>query len=233
MNQHKIFRVLLLIQELTKHPKSVRYLCDYLQTSERSVYRYLRLFEELGYEVIKVRAGYYKINQIINIDSNMTLTLFNIKEEYRRLAEAIIESGGELTPDLDEALQINQTMLQEKVSNYGYIIKQAEYEIDMLDAEIERLKAFKNDRQKMTDRLKEKISDAMNLYGIDKIESGSIKLSFRKSDSVEITDEKAIPSEFKLPQPDKISKSAIKDAIKQGEQVPGAAIVTNYNLQIK
>lgn len=163
----------------------------------------------------------------------MTLSLFNIKEEYRRLAEEIIESGGELTPDLDEALQINQTMLQEKASNYGYIIKQAEYEIDMLDAEIERLKAFKNDRQKMADRLKEKISDAMNVYGIEKIESGSIKLSFRKSESVEVTDEKVIPSEYKVPQPDKISKSAIKDAIKQGEQVPGASIVINYNLQIK
>jgi biotin operon repressor len=233
MNQHKIFRVLLLINELTKHPKSIRYLCDYLQTSERSVYRYIELFRELGYEIIKVKPGYYQIKKPLNNINNMSLTLFNIKEEYRRLAESIIESGGELTPDLDEALQINQTMLQEKAANYGYIIKQAEYEIDMLDAEIERLKAYKNDRQKMADRLKEKISDAMELYGIEKIESGTIKLSFRKSDSVEISDESAIPAEYLVVQPVKISKSLIKDSLKNGIDVPGASLVTKFNLQIK
>lgn len=163
----------------------------------------------------------------------MNLTLFNIKEEYRKIADAIIESGGEVTPELDEALQINQSMLQEKAANYGYIIKQADYEIDMLDAEIDRLKALKDSRKKMSDKIKEKISDAMNLYGIDKIESGTIKLSFRKSESIEITDKTAIPSDYLVPQPDLISKSAIKGAIKDGETVPGAIIVTNYNLQIK
>lgn len=233
MNQHKIFRILLLINELTKHPKSIRYLCDHLQTSERSVYRYLSLFEQLGYEVIKVKTGYYQIKETINTNNNMTLTLFNIKDEYRKIADAIIEAGGELTPELNEALVINQAQLMEKAANYGYIIKQGEYEIDMLDSEIERLTALKKSRQGMIDRLKTTISDAMELYGVQKLESDTIKLSFRKSEAVEITDEKAIPSEYKVPQPDKISKSAIKEAIKKGEAIPGAAMVTNFNLQVK
>lgn len=233
MNQHKIFRILLLIKELTKHPKSIRYLCDHLQTSERTVYRYLSLFEQLGYEVIKVKSGHYQIKETINTNNKMTLSLFNIKEEYRKLAEAIIESGGELTPDLNEALEINQQHLQEKAANYGYIIKQAEYEVDMLDAEIARLSNLKKARQLMVDKLKNKISEAMEFYDIEKIESETIKLSFRRSESVEVTDETAIPSEYKVPQPDKISKSAIKDAIKSGESVPGAIIVVKQNLQIK
>ena len=163
----------------------------------------------------------------------MSITLYTIKTDYLRIAEQLIENGGELTPELELALNINQDQLQEKAINYAYIIKEAEYEIDMLDKEIARLQAMKKSRAGMVDRLKSNITGAMELYGVEKIESATMKLSFRKSESVEIVDEKLIPEEYLVPQPAKISKSMIKDAIKSGSEVPGASITTNFNLQIK
>lgn len=58
MNQHKIYRVLKLIQLLQVKPRTVNGMSRYLGISERSVYRYLKLFQKLEYNV--KRDIYYK-----------------------------------------------------------------------------------------------------------------------------------------------------------------------------
>jgi predicted DNA-binding transcriptional regulator YafY len=58
MNQHKIYRVLRLLQMLQEKPRTVMGMARYLGTSERTVYRYLKLFEKLDYNV--KRDNYYK-----------------------------------------------------------------------------------------------------------------------------------------------------------------------------
>jgi proteasome accessory factor C len=58
MNQHKIYRVLRLIQLLEIKPRTVNGMSRYLGISERSVYRYLKLFQKLEYNV--KRDIYYK-----------------------------------------------------------------------------------------------------------------------------------------------------------------------------
>lgn len=160
------------------------------------------------------------------------MNLFNIKQEYINLVNTIIDNNGELTPELSQALAINETELKEKAINYGYVIRSFEYENEIIDAEIKRLKALKEQKEKAIQKLKDAVSDAMNLYGIEKVESPALKLSFRKSESIEISEnlDKRFMIEKVTLQPDKV---AIKEAIKKGEQVDGAVLVINQNLQIK
>jgi hypothetical protein len=160
------------------------------------------------------------------------MNLFNIKQEYINLVNTIIDNNGELSPELSQALAINETELKEKAINYGYVIRSFEYENDIIDAEIKRLKALKEQKEKAIQKLKDAVSDAMNLYSIEKVESPALKLSFRKSESVEISEnlDKRFMIEKVTLQPDKV---AIKEAIKKGEQVEGAVLVINQNLQIK
>jgi hypothetical protein len=63
-------------------------------------------------------------------------------------------------------------------------------------------------------------------------ETALFKLSLRKSQSVEITDENEVPDEFWAIKKE-ISKSTISQAIKDGLEVPGAKMKENYGLQIK
>ena len=160
------------------------------------------------------------------------MNLFNIKQEYINLVNTIIDNNGELSPELSQALAINETELKEKAINYGYVIRSFEYENDIIDAEIKRLKSLKEQKEKAIQKLKDAVSDAMNLYGIEKVESPALKLSFRKSESIEISEnlDKRFMIEKVTLQPDKV---AIKEAIKKGEQVDGAVLVINQNLQIK
>ena len=164
----------------------------------------------------------------------MKLTLFQIEQEYIQLAEALTDNGGELTPELSQALEINQANLETKSTNYGLVIKQMEYEIDILDSELKRLQGLKKSRENAIDRLKHNISEAMKLYGYEKIETPVLKLSFRKSETVEIDNELQIPDDYKVT---KVSvtadKKLIKEAIKEGLEIPGAHLEVHQNLQIK
>ena len=53
-NQNKILRVLQMISVLKKQPaKSIRFLAGILESTDRTVYRYLDLVKELGFELQK------------------------------------------------------------------------------------------------------------------------------------------------------------------------------------
>jgi proteasome accessory factor C len=61
-NQHRLLRLLQLIATLREqHPKSIQQLRDLLETTERSVYRYLDLLREAGFELEKDFEGRYFI----------------------------------------------------------------------------------------------------------------------------------------------------------------------------
>lgn len=61
-NQNKILRVLQLITLLKKEPaKSIRFLAGILESTDRTVYRYLDLVKELGFELYKDHNNKYHI----------------------------------------------------------------------------------------------------------------------------------------------------------------------------
>ena len=162
------------------------------------------------------------------------MNIFNIQTEYQQLVNELIENGGEITPELELALQINKDNFHSKSENYAYITKQFDGEMDIIDNEIKRLQQAKRSREKTIQRLKDTIEMAMNTFEVDKIETPLIKISFRKSESVEVTDVNDLPNEFKVI---KLTESAdklkIKDALKSGMFISGCSIKTNRNLQIK
>jgi hypothetical protein len=106
--------------------------------------------------------------------------------------------------------------------------------MDIIDNEIKRLQQAKRSREKTIERLKDTIELAMLTFDIDKIETPLIKISFRKSESVEVEDVNNLPALYKVV---KVSESAdklkIKDALKSGMFIEGCSIKTNRNLQIK
>ena len=164
----------------------------------------------------------------------MKLSLYNIQQEYISLAEQIIDNDGLLSEEMEAALQINKDQLESKSQCYGFIVRQLEGECDMIDNEIKRLEAMKKSRGKTVDRLKESVSKAMQLYEIDKIETPTLKISFRKSESIEVEEESLIDEKFMTVKTTRTpNKTAIKEAIKNGEIVLGVTLKQNQNIQFK
>lgn len=89
LNQHKILRVLQLISLLQKKPsKSIKFLANLLETTERTVYRYLDLVKELGFELHRDHNNRFYISSE-NEDEHIAFT----KDEALLLRELILTSG--------------------------------------------------------------------------------------------------------------------------------------------
>lgn len=164
----------------------------------------------------------------------MKLSLYQIEQSFLQLADRLIEAGGELTPELEEELNINKDNLTTKGTNYGFIVKEMESEISVIKSEIDRLTALKKSREKAVDKLANTLSVAMQVFGVEKIESPVMKISFRNSETVEIDNIAQLDKDFiKVTVTETPDKVAIKTAIKEGREVNGARIETHKNIQIK
>lgn len=168
------------------------------------------------------------------------MNIYEISTQIRNIYEelqdgtGVDEETGEVKPEIIEALMISKNDLQSKAIDYGYVVKSFGDEIDIYDREIKRLTARKKQLQNIQDRVSNILRDAMVEFNMPKIEGKTIKVSLRKSDSVEILDLNALDEKFKRTkitiEPDKV---AIKKSIKNGEIVNGAVIVEKQNIQIK
>ena len=164
----------------------------------------------------------------------MKLSLYTIEQNYLTLVENLIDNGGELTPELETELAITKQDLQNKGVCYGFIVKELEGNIDLIDLEIKRLNALKKPLVNSIDRLKNNLSQAMQMFEVTELKTPLLKINFRKSESVEVTDIDLLDTDFvKTTITKAADKIAIKEAIKAEIPVRGAVLLTNYNLQIK
>lgn len=142
------------------------------------------------------------------------------------------EETGEVLFDEDNFAQLEGER-NDKLEAVALFVKSLEAEAAAMKAEEKALAERRGVKERKAERLRRYLSDSMQLFGDTKLETTRCSLSFRKSEAVEITDPNALrPDLWKqpAPQPD---KTAIKKAIKAGEVVTGAQIVTRQNLQIK
>ena len=164
----------------------------------------------------------------------MKVALYQIEQEYLNIVQSIIDAGGEITEEQETALSISKEQLQNKGVCYGFIVKELEGNIDLIDLEIKRLNALKKPLVNSIDRLKNNLSQAMQMFEVTELKTPLLKINFRKSESIEVTDIDLLDADFvKTTITKAADKVAIKEAIKQGENVQGAVLVTNQNLQIK
>ena len=167
------------------------------------------------------------------------LTLYQITDDLRSLIyklndDEAFDEEGELIPELNEALQLTSRELQDKAVSYGYVIKHYQDQEAIIKAEIDRLKNLQAGVKKRTETVTDRIKTAMQEFGIDKIEGGTLTLKLSKSKSVNVYDQDKLEERFlrtkTVVEPDKV---AIKEAIlKDGELIEGAEIKENTNLRI-
>lgn len=109
--------------------------------------------------------------------------------------------------------------------------------IKNLKAEAEALKQEKDSfaqRQKVAENKMESLKRYISNYleGTP-FESAKVKVSFRKSESLEILDGAIIPDEFLRFKEPEVNKAELKKALKSGMNIDGVSIVENKNIQIK
>ena len=163
--------------------------------------------------------------------------MYQIESDYLAAIEAIEQAEGEITPDMETALAINQVELEVKASNYAMFILEKRGEIQTIDDELKRLTQRKKSINSITQRLEDSIANAMKIYNVEKITTPLVTLSFRASERMEkavLFDLSAIPKQYLTEvTTTEIDTIGIKSALKAGHKIEGFELVKRQNLQIK
>lgn len=150
-----------------------------------------------------------------------------------------LETGEILDIDRLNEMQMERT---KKLENVALYIKQLEAEADAIKSEEYMLAERRKAKQNKADRLKGWLAEVLSGQAF---ETARVKLSFRKSEKVEFTDEFELYSFISskaatdktydnvIKYSYNISKTEVGKLLKAGEKIPGAVLVENQNLQMK
>ena len=158
------------------------------------------------------------------------------REIDERLMALVDEDGEIMDVEAFEALQMERT---EKAQNMALWVLDLQDEQEAIKREIDRLTA----RKKAAERKETSLKGFLQyILGGEKLKTDRVAVSYRRTAAVEVTDENALRTwamvapegddVLKYRDPD-ISKSAIKDLIGRGVEVPGAEMRDKVSTVIK
>ena len=171
--------------------------------------------------------------------------LYDISEKLDTLInEAFDIETGELyetQEELDKAIDECELDLDTKIENIGLYIKNLTADIEMLKHEEDNLKKRRKSAENKIESLKQYLNGYLTaVYPNNndrarwKFKTAKVMLGYRKSNTVEVPDIDKLDKNFlKVKTEVSADKIAIKDAIKNGQEVKGAFIQENINLNIK
>lgn len=146
------------------------------------------------------------------------------------LANSAKPEDQQLFADTIESLQDS---IADKAIGYGKVINQLVADKKQLTEKIIHDQDRKRILSNNISRLKLALQHGMETAGKDKIKDIDLSIWIQNNQpSVAVTDDKLIPGEFTEIEK-KLNKTAIKQALNDGEEVPGAKLVQTRSIRIK
>ena len=157
------------------------------------------------------------------------MLLYEIDKKIEEAIESLIdaETGEILDVDTFANLQIEHDKAVDGLACY---VKNLNAESDAIKAEIDALTQRRKVVNNKIDSYKNQLKTSLNG---EKFKSSRVSISYRNTEYIEVSDILKLPQIYlKKPTPE-ANKTAIKNAIKLGEEVQGAFINTRQLLIIK
>jgi len=128
-----------------------------------------------------------------------------------------------------------ETNLLEAIGAAVDAILEADAEAEALAGMVKRLAQRRERAEARADRIRAAIADAMAQTDLRKLKLPQATLTIKATPpKAIITDELDIPTKYLIEQPPKLDKRAVLEALKAGEQVPGAQLSNGgASLQIR
>lgn len=164
------------------------------------------------------------------------MSLYEISSRYKGFLDFIEENESEL--DFDS---VNDTLLSiegefdDKAINVAKFIRNLELDAEAIKYAERDMKERRERIEKKADKLREYLKNEMGAVGKTKISSPWFVIAIKNNpESTVITDQSLLPTKFIV---EKVSythdKTAIKNAIKDGETIDGAMLVKSTRIDIK
>lgn len=168
------------------------------------------------------------------------MSLYTIDRDIQAIIESIFDSvdeNGEVKEIDLTALEELKAERQTKCENIALYIKNCDAEAAAIQAEIDNLAKRKERLERKSEGLRTVLINSMIANKDTELSSPRYRATIRTSEATEIIDKNLIPKEFirvTIPDPKyDPDKTAIKKAIKAGQEVAGARLITNRKVKIE
>lgn len=183
---------------------------------------HLELLEKFGEIEISVNED----GEPVDSEGNPVDPVEYIKEQEDKLLEALSELKG----DFDS-----------KAESVSLYIKELEAGTKLLGESIKNLQSRKKAMENKVERLKSYLITCMEIFNEHRIETDKVRITVRSGvPSVYVLDEKAFINRYRGGRDDllkysepTINKTAIKEALKSGEDIVGATLESKKSIIIK
>jgi len=171
----------------------------------------------------------------------MNLQLWEVPAFLKNIEEnGIDHDTGEILPEYQKYFNEVDKTVQEKCIESSNMVKMLDSQIDIAKNEIESISARVNSINKIKDGIKKLLTAVIPEGEKIKDDTGRLRIGWRKSESVVISDESALMEYCKKSLPDAviehdptISKKVLKETLQGGIGINGAELVSKNNIQIK
>jgi len=165
------------------------------------------------------------------------MNLFEIQREIHECQKPVVDAetgeivGWEIDIERLEQLEMDRQM---KIRNIVCWIKNLRSDAAQLAEQEKTFAARKKARNNKADSLEGYLKAYLDG---EKVVADEFMVNWRESKSSDVTDIKALPDKYKIPQDPKVDKrmllADLKVAEKNGETIPGAQIVVGKSMSIK
>lgn len=162
------------------------------------------------------------------------MTLYEMSNEYRSIKDRL-----EVDPDTGEILNLDlleqmEGQIYDKTEAVAIFIKELKAESEMITAEEKALKERKESKIKKAESLTRYLGNMMTMNAMPSFETSKVKVSSRKSEAVVVAENAEIPERYLVTKTEvKPDKTALKKAIKSGEEIPGVIVEERVNWSVK
>jgi hypothetical protein len=153
-------------------------------------------------------------------------------EHFEDFFNSIVEQS-QFTTEQQAALGEQLKASVEKRDKLGNCLVWLDGQADLLREKEQQLAARRHRFEKFSDALRSSLHQQMLDWGIKKVEGQEFSFTVKKNPArVEILEEEKIPPEY-VSYTATIDKAAIKCALEEGSQVPGAELVQSTRLDVR
>lgn len=165
----------------------------------------------------------------------MNITLYELASEFRATADQLADM--DLPEDVViDTLESVSLPLEQKCTSVACFVRNLEATAEQIKQAEQAMAARRKAIENRAGHVRDYLMQNMQRCEISKIETPLFKIAIRDNpESVQIEDERQLPQDYmrEIPATYQPDKALIKQAIKDGHDVPGAKLVRGQRLEIK
>lgn len=161
-------------------------------------------------------------------ESKQTLSIL-LQQSHEIIAQLILTEG-ELTPDIESAIEVNERQLTEKIDSYHFVMERLEKEAEYFKSKADQLSRIASGCKKTRERIKERLKEVMQANQLTELKGQDIRFKLINSQPALKIDESKLPIKWKIVSyiPD---KSRIKEELINGGEIEGACLEPSHQLR--